>query len=256
MFGPSSPSPTRLKSWAGINGTAAVPSVTTKSETSGPARYCSITTRSQAAACARASSAEPVTTTPLPAARPSSLTTYGGPKSSSARCTSSSVVHAYDREVGTPAAAHHVLGEHLGPLEPGRGRGRPETGDALGPDGVGHAGHQRRLGSDHDQVGGQFDGEGGDRGRVGGGHLPQLGHLGDAGVAGGGDEEVDLRVGGQADGEGVFAPAGTDEKYAHGRRCYLWITADQPDRESRKLHRYPGRSEYIARQWKAYSTCQ
>ena len=45
------------------------------SDTSGPSRNSSMTTRSQAAACALAASRSEVTTTPLPAARPSSLTT-------------------------------------------------------------------------------------------------------------------------------------------------------------------------------------
>ena len=44
VFGPVSPSPTRLKSWAGSNGTAVSPSQTTNSDTSGPSRYSSITT--------------------------------------------------------------------------------------------------------------------------------------------------------------------------------------------------------------------
>ena len=75
VFGPVSPSPIRLKSCAGISGTTVTPSVTPNSETSGPSRYSSITTRPQARACARASSRDPVTTTPLPAASASSLTT-------------------------------------------------------------------------------------------------------------------------------------------------------------------------------------
>ena len=95
VFGPASSSATRLKSCAGISGTAAVPSVTTNSDTSGPARYSSTTTLPHSRACASASSGDEVTTTPLPAASPSFLTTYGGPKSSSARCTSASAsVHA------------------------------------------------------------------------------------------------------------------------------------------------------------------
>ncbi len=75
VLGPWSPSRARLKSWAGWSGRTVVPSVIANSETSGPSRYSSITTLSQASAWASASARSEVTTTPLPAARPSSLTT-------------------------------------------------------------------------------------------------------------------------------------------------------------------------------------
>ncbi len=75
VFGPESPSRARLKSWAGSSGTAAVPSQTANSDTSGPSRNSSITTVPQARACARAAARSLVTSTPLPAARASSLTT-------------------------------------------------------------------------------------------------------------------------------------------------------------------------------------
>lgn len=51
-----------------------------------------MTTRPQAAAWAFAASRSSVTTTPLPAARPSSLTTYGAPKASRAVAASAGVV--------------------------------------------------------------------------------------------------------------------------------------------------------------------
>ena len=54
VFGPVSPSPMRLKSCAGSSGDdASSPSVTQNSDTSGPSRYSSITTRPQAAAWAQ-----------------------------------------------------------------------------------------------------------------------------------------------------------------------------------------------------------
>ncbi len=92
VLGPSSPSSARLKSCAGCSGTTVVPSVIANSETSGPSRYSSMTTRSQEAAWASAASRSEVTTTPLPAASPSSLTTYGAPKASSASAASAAVV--------------------------------------------------------------------------------------------------------------------------------------------------------------------
>ncbi len=45
VFGPSSPSRARLKSWAGWSGRTVSPSVIAKSETSGPSRNSSMTTR-------------------------------------------------------------------------------------------------------------------------------------------------------------------------------------------------------------------
>ena len=115
VLGPRPPSKMRLKSCAGCSARAVVPSQTAKSETSGPSRNSSTTTRSQAAAWASASARSVVTTTPLPAARPSSFTTYGAPSASSAAAASSGVVHTKERAVGTPAAAITSL---LNALEP------------------------------------------------------------------------------------------------------------------------------------------
>ena len=43
VLGPASPSPTRLKSWAGASGTARWPSHTARTDSSGPVRPSSIT---------------------------------------------------------------------------------------------------------------------------------------------------------------------------------------------------------------------
>ena len=88
VFGPRSPSCARLKSCAGSSGTAVLPSHSANTDTSGPSRYSSITTRWHDAACCNAAARSSVTTTPLPAASASSLTTYGGPKASSASSAS------------------------------------------------------------------------------------------------------------------------------------------------------------------------
>ena len=109
VLGPVSPSPTRLKSCAGISGTTSTPSQMQNSDTSGPERNSSMTTvpsglARQARACSSASCRSSVTTTPLPAASPSSLTTCGAPRASSASSTSASVVHTWARPVGTSAA--------------------------------------------------------------------------------------------------------------------------------------------------------
>ena len=110
VLGPWSPSPTRLKSWAGASGMTVLPSQRQNSETSGPSRNSSTTTTPpslarHASAWASASARSSVTTTPLPAARPSSLTTWGAPRASSASATSSRVWQTRAIAVGTSAAA-------------------------------------------------------------------------------------------------------------------------------------------------------
>ena len=115
VFGPRSPSRARLKSCAGNSGTAATPSHSANSETSGPSRYSSMTTRWQDAACRSAAARSSVTTTPLPAASASSLTTYGAPNASSAASASAAVVTTRASAVGTPAAAMTSLAKALDP---------------------------------------------------------------------------------------------------------------------------------------------
>src|SRR4029077_19487518 len=97
-------------------------------DTSGPSRYSSITTVPHAAAWASAASRSAVTATPLPAARPSSLTTYGGPNASSAAAASSGVRHSRASAVGTPAAVITSLAKALEP-----------SSRAASPDGPKHA---------------------------------------------------------------------------------------------------------------------
>ena len=92
VFGPWSPSRRRLWSWLVASGRTCAPSLITMKLASSPSRNSSITTRAPAApsffavimssiaACASATLV--ATTTPLPAARPSALTTIGAPRSS------------------------------------------------------------------------------------------------------------------------------------------------------------------------------
>ena len=216
VLGPSSPSKIRLKSWAGCIGTTVVPSQKANSETSGPSRYSSTTTSPAASPRARAAAARSVVTmTPLPAARPSSLTTYGGPNASRAAATSSAPCAQPGGRGRHAGGRHHVLGEGLRALEPGGLARRPEAGDARGGDGVGDAGDERRLGADDHQVGAEIDGQ---RGHGLAGHRVDVvqGRDGrDAGVARGGVHLVDIRVAGQGEGQGVLAPAGTDDERLH-----------------------------------------
>ncbi len=103
------------------------PSVTANSETSGPSRYSSTSTWSHEAACRSATSRSSVTTTPLPAASPSSLTTYGGPNSSRADSTSSEWTQTRAWAVGTPAAAITSLANALEPSSRAASRLGPKT---------------------------------------------------------------------------------------------------------------------------------
>ena len=84
VLGPRSPSKARLWSWAVAMRRIVEPLTKASSEHSGPVRPSSITTTEPAApkwppkhssTAARASSRSLATTTPLPAARPSALTT-------------------------------------------------------------------------------------------------------------------------------------------------------------------------------------
>ena len=85
VFGPVSPSPRRLWSWADPNGTAVRPSHAAKTEISGPVSPSSITQVVPASpnaapdrysrTASRASAMDSVTRTPLPAASPSVLMT-------------------------------------------------------------------------------------------------------------------------------------------------------------------------------------
>jgi hypothetical protein len=92
-----------------------VPSVTANSDTSGPSRNASITTVPQVRACALAAARSAVTSTPLPAARASSLTTYGGPKAASARSAPAAVEQVTDAAVGMPASAMTCLANDFDP---------------------------------------------------------------------------------------------------------------------------------------------
>ena len=116
VLGPVSPSPIRLWSCAAPSSRASVPSQSANSDTSSPRRHSSITTDRPAAprwscriSCSIAASASasvPATTTPLPAANPSALTTSGAPRPpheiASAASASS---NRSQRGPGTPAAS-------------------------------------------------------------------------------------------------------------------------------------------------------
>ena len=191
--------------------------------TSGPSRNSSITTRPQEAAWSTATWRSVVTTTPLPAARPSSLTTYGDPSSSSAAATSSAVSHTRAAAVGTPAAAITSLAKALLPSSCAACPGRAEAGDPGVADGVGHAGHQRGLRAHHHQVDPELGGQGGDRLRVVGSHRVVGAHLRGPRVARGGVHLDHRRVPGEGQGERVLAAAGADDEDAEAPGGIRWL---------------------------------
>ena len=163
VLGPASPSPTRLKSWAGARATARWPSQTARTESSGPVSPSSMTRVRPASpkasperysvTASRASASRSVTSTPLPAASPSVLTTY----------RPSRVSRKAKRRVGLGEGAvaggghagvdEHLLHPRLGALEAGTVGTGAEHQPAGGPQLVGQAVDQRRLRADDEEVG-------------------------------------------------------------------------------------------------------
>ena len=219
VFGPSSPSRSRLKSCAGSMGSTDRPSQIANSDTSGPSRNSSITTRPHDAACARALPRSAVTTTPLPAARASSFTTYGGPNASSAASTSSDVSHTWAIAVGMPAAA---MTSFANAFEPSIGR-RLATGSEARRSPC-RARHPRRrpprgLRADHDEVDAELTRKVSHRGTVEDVCVVQRGERGDPGVAGDRVQLGHVRVAGEGPDERVLAPT-TAEQAAPSRRAH------------------------------------
>ena len=139
VFGPSSPSSSRLKSWAGASGRTFWPSESAKSETSSPSSSSSTTTSPPSArartSAASASSWVRQTNTPLPAARPSALTTQGARASSrtaavgTAAASSTSLAKAFDPSMRAAA----LLGPNTATPARRSSSAMPATSGASGP---------------------------------------------------------------------------------------------------------------------------
>ena len=153
------------------------------------------------------------------------MTTYGGPNASSAAAASSAVVHTRASAVGTPAAAITSLAKALEPSSRAAAARRAEAGDARGADGVGDPGDQRRLGTDHDQVGADPRGQVGDRRAVHRVDGVQGGDGGDARVARGGVHLGDVGVAGERERQRVLAAAAPDDQDPAGPRLLDATTA-------------------------------
>ena len=157
------------------------------------------------------------TVTPLPAARPSALTTIGAPSAATqarAACGSVKVWLGGGRRA---AGGADLLGEGLRGLEPRRRAAGAEGEDAAGAQHVGDAFGQRRLGADHDEVDGVLGAEGEDLLAVEDveRHAGRL--LGDAGVAGRAPEPVAFRVLREGPGQRVLAAAAAEDEDVHGQ---------------------------------------
>ena len=125
-----------------------------------PASPCASPEQERARRGDRLVAAASQTTTPLPAARPSALTTQAPPGMRRARRSTSASRRAARVPRGRHAGGlHHVLGERLRALQP-RGLGaRPEHRQPGVAHVVGEPGHERRLGADHDELAAQLDRE-------------------------------------------------------------------------------------------------
>ena len=164
VLGPVSPSPTRLKSWAGASGTARVPSHTREHRQLGPGQAlldhdpCGRRRRT------RAGQLGPHVVVglgqrlgdehALARGQPVGLHhVEAGQRVEERRAPGPTSVKAPWRAVGTPAVGEHLLHPRLRALEPGAVGAGPEHQAARGPQPVGQAVDQRRLGPDHEQVG-------------------------------------------------------------------------------------------------------
>ena len=116
---------------------------------------------------------------------------------------------------GGAAGGADLLGEGLGGFEAGRLAARAEGADAGGAQRVGDAFGKRSLGAYHHEVDGVLGAEAGDLVAVEDVERDAGRLLGDAGVAGGAPEAVDLRVLGEGPGERMLAAAAAEDEDVH-----------------------------------------
>ena len=211
VFGPSSPSPSRLKSCAAPRLRTRAPSQSAKSETSGPSSSSSITRsppnwRERAERRRRPRLRSWQTKTPLPGREPVGLDHARRPSR-----------RGSDAAVGTPAASQDVLREALRPFDPRRGRARAEDGDPASPQDVGDAGDERRLRPDHDEIGAEREGEREQAVGVVGPDGMALPEPRDPRVAGRGVELAERRALRETPRERVLARARPDDQHLHAR---------------------------------------
>ena len=153
----------------------------------------------------------------MPAASPSSFTTYGGPNPSSAAAASAGVEQVRDAAVGTPAAAITSLANAFEPSIRAAAALGPKQAIPAARTASAAPATSGDLGTDHHQVGPDLGGQRGDRGRVADRQRPLLGDHRRAGVAGRADQRGHRRVGRERQAERVLAGTAADDQNPHGR---------------------------------------
>ena len=220
VLGPRSPSKIRLKSWAGCSGYAVVAVADREERDLGAVEvlldHHPLARRPRGPAPRRG---RVVTTTPLPAASPSSLTTYGAPNSSSAAATSAgwcrrgAARSARRRRPSRPWRTPWSPRAARPPATGRRPRSRPRARRRrrrrpAAPRGRRRPGRRRARSARAATAGPSH--------RV---DVVQRGHRGDAGVARRRVHLGDRRVEGERAGQRVLAAAGADHEGLHGRRA-------------------------------------
>ena len=252
VFGPVSPSPTRLKSCAAASGRAAWPWQSASSETSSPTSSSSTTTVRPASP-----KAPPTRLASMAASRRGAI---GADRDALAGrepvglddARAAELVDGAQRLVAVGArpvargrhagGQHQLLRERLRALDERGARRRAEDGDARAPQRVAEPEHERQLRPDHDEPGLEVVGQRDKPAEVVDGDVVAGGDARDAGVAG---RAVQFATGG-ARGERlrkrVLPPARADEQDPHraesteqpraaaGRRRDLGAAAGAPGR--------------------------
>jgi len=155
-------------------------------------------------------------TTPLPAARPSALTTNGAVLAEGGLGRGRLVEDAVAGR-GQAVTVGERLGEGLGRLQLAGGRARPEAGEPGFRQGVGEPGRNGVLGTDHHQVGRDLLGEGDEARNVGRAHRADLAEDRHTGVARRADQRGEQGGLGDLPRQRVLAPAGTHKQNLHAR---------------------------------------
>ena len=231
VFGPVSPSHSRLWSRAAGKAIARDPSQIAMTLASYPWSRSSMTRAGASAGrparnegtSSIACSADSVTMTPLPPARPSALRTASAPPASSSSTKACASAACPPRERPGPCGPdpglrRDLVAERLRGLEPGRLPIRAEDRDARLPEGIGDAGRQRRLRSDHHELRGVLPRQGDDRARIQriDARDPDVGLGRDPGAPGRDQHLVDAGLAAQLPGERVLAAATADDEDAGG----------------------------------------
>ena len=207
-----------------------MPSDRAKNESSSPSRNSSSTSVVSRApvsvpskrppAARKASAVVRQMMTPLPAARPSALTTTGREKRGSSSATSSRSVQAACAAVGMSCRRIKSLGEGLRGFKHRGGLCGAENAQTVGLEAIGEAEGKRDFRADDDQGGALGQGERNDGVRIRDRNGDAAAEVGDAGVAGKA-EEVDVGGAAKGPGKGVLAAAAADQEDLHGMRVWL-----------------------------------